>query len=188
MLEQMGRNSTLTGRTEVWHAALSIAESPLVGTGFESFWIGSRYDRMAELTHMYLNQAHNGYIEVYINLGWIGIAVLGFVILTTYRRIVKAIYSMTPAASLRLAFFIIAISQNFTEASFKIMTPVWSAFLLAAMVSTKVASAVEVPFAPGLNRVDDLAERKPVAAKSPVLAGSRIAHSDHRKSIVRAKR
>ena len=186
MLATMGRDSTLTGRTAVWHAALSLAESPVVGTGFESFWIGSRYKQMAVLTGMELNQAHNGYLEIYLNLGWIGVALLALVLITAYRRAVKGVRWMTPAASLRLAFFIIAISQNFTEASFGMAGPVWIGFLITTMAMPEVVSPSEL-LALGLDRADDPAERKPMA-ESPVPGGNRFAHSGHRKSLVRAQR
>jgi exopolysaccharide production protein ExoQ len=187
MLEQMGRNSTLTGRTAVWHAALSLVKSPVLGTGFESFWIGSRYNRMEEMTQMFLNQAHNGYIEVYLNLGWIGIALLGFVLVAAYLRIVNAVRWMTPVASLRLAFFIGVISQNFTEASFGMAAPVWMGFLMAAMAKPEVPPQSELPF-PGLGPAEDLAENKPEGRAIPVLVGGRSARTDFRKFPVRTRR
>ena len=43
----LGRNESLTGRTEIWAAVVQLASNPLVGAGFESFWsiveIGSRW-------------------------------------------------------------------------------------------------------------------------------------------------
>src|SRR5206468_8738054 len=43
-LEGMGRDSTLTGRTDIWQRVLTLAGSPLFGTGFESFWLGKRLE------------------------------------------------------------------------------------------------------------------------------------------------
>ncbi len=40
--EALGRNPTLTGRTEIWAAVIPMAPNPLVGAGFESFWLGPR--------------------------------------------------------------------------------------------------------------------------------------------------
>src|SRR2546425_5778509 len=34
-------------------------------------------------------QAHNGYIEIYLNLGWVGLCLLGGVLLACYRTIQK---------------------------------------------------------------------------------------------------
>ena len=37
--ESLGRGSTLTGRTDLWAHCLKIQSSPILGEGFESFWI-----------------------------------------------------------------------------------------------------------------------------------------------------
>ena len=42
-----------------------------------------------------LNQAHNGYIEIYLNLGWIGLALLGAIIVGGYRKIIK-VFALIP--------------------------------------------------------------------------------------------
>ena len=33
-----------------------------------------------------LNQAHNGYIEIYLNLGWVGLTLLGAMVIAGYRQ------------------------------------------------------------------------------------------------------
>jgi len=40
LVQTMGRDPTLTGRTEIWSLVLGMVRSPLLGTGFESFWLG----------------------------------------------------------------------------------------------------------------------------------------------------
>src|SRR5579872_5337553 len=46
LLENLGRNPTLTGRTEIWHAAFTVPNSRLFGAGYESFWLGNRLQAM----------------------------------------------------------------------------------------------------------------------------------------------
>jgi exopolysaccharide production protein ExoQ len=187
MLTEMGRNATLTGRTAIWHAALSLSVNPLFGTGFESFWLGRRYDTMADLTGQYLNQSHNGYLEIYLNLGWVGIGFLALVLITGYQRIVKAIHVMAPLASLRLALFIFAVSENFTEATFKTMNPPWVALLLAAMAITEIKTNDEVtPAKP--ERETDLVRPKSLPSRSKVLVGSRFSSSDERMPLTRGRK
>jgi O-antigen ligase len=135
MVQDLGRNSTLTGRTAIWKGALGIVQNPIFGTGFESFWVGSRPIKLESVIHMTLNQVHNGYIEVFLNLGWVGVALLAVLLVVAYRRIVRAVRSRAPLASLRLALFIAAIAYNFTEAGFKVMHPMWIILLLVTMVS-----------------------------------------------------
>ncbi len=38
----VGRDPTLTGRSNIWDAVLSTHTNPLIGTGYESFWLGPR--------------------------------------------------------------------------------------------------------------------------------------------------
>ena len=86
----MGRNPTLTDRTEVWSVILNQAGNPWVGTGFESFWLGPRLDRIWSIYSWHPGEAHNGYIEIYLNLGWTGLVLLAVVIATGYRTVIAA--------------------------------------------------------------------------------------------------
>jgi exopolysaccharide production protein ExoQ len=128
-----GRNiSTLTDRTGVWKAALSVAGNPFIGTGFEGFWLGPRLEPIWNLYWWHPTEAHNGYLEVFLNLGWVGVVMLAIVIARGYRTIVRAVYRSAPEGHFMLALFTVGIIYNFTEAAFfRMMTPTWILFLLA---------------------------------------------------------
>jgi exopolysaccharide production protein ExoQ len=131
-LATMGRNPTLTDRTEVWGWLFSLVRNPLVGTGFESFWLGPRLAKLWSIYWWHPNEAHNGYIEIYLNLGWIGIALLAMVLITGYRTVMAAYRRDLPMANLRVAYFLVGIAYNFTEAAFfRIQAPAWMFFLFA---------------------------------------------------------
>jgi O-antigen ligase len=134
LVEDLGRESTLTGRTAIWQSALGLVRNPLLGTGFESFWIGPRLRQVEIDINQGVNQAHDGYIEIFLNLGWVGIALLGGLIVTGYRRVAPAVRQRTQLGSLRLAFLIVALAYNFTEGGFKMMHPVWIVFLLTIAI------------------------------------------------------
>ena len=139
LLQQLGRNATLTGRTELWPALLKLDVNPWLGTGFESFWLGPRLQEIWSLYWWHPTQAHNGYLEIYLTLGWIGIGLLALVAIQGYANIIK-MFSYDPVgAKLRLAYFVVAIAYNFTESAFKTLHPVWLAFLLAVIVPPKAA-------------------------------------------------
>lgn len=137
VLQTMGRNPTLTGRTEVWNVVLPLAQSPLVGTGYESFWLGDRLAKIGEQTSSGINEAHNGYLEFYLNLGWVGLTLLALIIGTGFRRVVLAVSRAPALGKLMLAYFVIGPIYNFTEAGFKMQNPVWIFFLLAVMAVPK---------------------------------------------------
>jgi len=133
-LQTMGRDPTLTGRTTVWNIVLSVAGNPMVGTGFESFWLGERLQKIWDgFQGLHLQEAHNGYLEVYLNLGWIGVGLLGLVIVTGYRNIMRIVQRSGEDGSLKLALFVAAVVYSLTEAGFRMLTPIWTIFLLATM-------------------------------------------------------
>jgi len=145
--QAMGRDSTLTTRTQLWRDLLRISVDPWVGTGFESFWLGERAKALWRTHWWHPNQAHNGYLEVFLNLGWIGVILLGFVIAWGFRNVVGAVRRDRELGGLRLAFFVAAILYNLTEAAFKVMHPVWIAFLLAVTVVPSADAGGQAPAA-----------------------------------------
>lgn len=142
LLEIMGRNSTLTDRTEVWATLLHVSGSPLVGTGYESFWLGPRLQAIWNVFAWKPAEAHNGYLEVYLNLGWVGIALLALVVATGYRTVINAWRRKQPGSDLMLAYFVVVLIQNFTEAAFfRMMAPAWIFFLLAITAIPQTSGA-----------------------------------------------
>jgi exopolysaccharide production protein ExoQ len=136
-LQAMGRDPTLTGRTDVWKMVLQFAGNPIFGAGYESFWVGERIERIHRLNPG-INQAHNGYIEVYLNLGWIGVILMAGIIVTGYRRVVAGFRRDPDLGRLRLAYFLAAVIYNFTEAGIKMMSPVWITFLVAIVMMPRL--------------------------------------------------
>jgi O-antigen ligase len=160
LLGTLGRNSTLTGRTDIWNQVLSMAESPFLGVGFESFWLGPRLQKIWNIWWWHPNEAHNGYIEVYLNLGWVGLTLLGVVLVTGYRNIFATLRTKPGLAEIKLAYFFVAIVYNFTESAIRTMNPVWIVFLLSVM-AVPDAPAPEAPPPLLIHRTIKPAEREP---------------------------
>lgn len=131
LLNALGRNTTLTGRTTIWKTVLMLHTSPLVGTGFESFWLGRRLQFVWNRSDYGILQAHNGYLETYINLGWIGVVLLAMLIFYGYRNAINVFRYDRQAGMIRISFFVAALMFSLTEAGFRIMNPIWFAFLIA---------------------------------------------------------
>lgn len=141
VLATMGRNPTLTDRTEVWGVLLTLVQNPVLGTGFESFWLGPRLEKLWSIYWWHPNEAHNGYLEIFLNLGWMGVAWLAVIIATGYRAVFRVWRSNASTGSLLLAFFFMGLVYNFTEAAFfKMLAPAWIFFLFA------ITSVPEVPY------------------------------------------
>jgi O-antigen ligase len=131
ILQELGRNPTLTGRTLIWKAVLAQPINPLVGAGFESFWMGNRMESVWSMSQRGIQQAHDGYLELYLNLGWIGLAMLGTLIASGYYRGLELYRRDAHAGRLRIAVLTAAVLFGFTEAGFRMLSPDWFGFLLA---------------------------------------------------------
>jgi len=164
LVENLGRNTTFTGRTAIWRCAIPMVGNPVIGEGFESFWLGQRLVDIEKCIDQGLNQAHNGYIEVYLNLGWLGVILVATLLVTGYRRTVAAARGQTRAGSLRLAYFVVAVAYNFSEGGFKMMNPVWICLLMA------IAIVPETPSPATLNISSNGQDRRSLAG--PVRIGA----------------
>jgi O-antigen ligase len=132
IVDTLGRDSSLSGRTDLWDELLHFANAPWLGTGFESFWLGKRSEYFWRTIWWHPNQAHNGYLEAYLNLGWVGVAFLTLTIVFGYRTAVVACRRDPRTGPIQLAYLVVAVLYNLTEAAFKGLHPVWIAFMLAS--------------------------------------------------------
>ncbi|HVA12426.1 MAG TPA: O-antigen ligase family protein [Stellaceae bacterium] len=82
-----GKDTTFTGRTYLWQRASDfIAEKPLLGKGFNAFWLRGNPDaeglwRYAGIVSREGFSFHNTFIEILVHLGWVGLIVFGATIL-----------------------------------------------------------------------------------------------------------
>jgi exopolysaccharide production protein ExoQ len=143
----LGRDVSFSGRTDIWAALIPAASNPIIGAGFESFWNSPNvliFQHILSLIHWYhperLNEAHNGYLEVYLNLGWIGVCLIAFILATGYLRAIKALRPHGELGSLMLAYIITGVFYNITEAGFRTLNPIWI-FVLLAVVSVSGVNA-----------------------------------------------
>jgi exopolysaccharide production protein ExoQ len=144
-----GRDPTLTGRTQIWDAVLSLHTNPLLGTGYETFWLGPRLEKVRQAAGegAGLNEAHNGYLEAYLNLGMIGVSLLlGFVI-AGYRNICKRLKPVSSFGSLTLSIWTAFLFHNLTEADFR-SGVLWLMFSLASL-ATRGETKKRVTVVPG---------------------------------------
>jgi exopolysaccharide production protein ExoQ len=115
----VGRDPTLTDRTKIWSLVLSMHTNPFIGTGYESFWLGPRLLRVWQGGLGGINEAHNGYLEFYLNLGLTGVGLLAWFLIASYRTICKRFKSSPPLASLGLAVWTALLFHSVTEADFR---------------------------------------------------------------------
>lgn len=139
----VGRNPDLTGRTEIWSVVLSAGANPIVGTGYESFWLGSRLEWIWSRT-VGVNTAHNGYLDAYLSLGGIGLALLVGFLCSGYVKIARRFASNPLIGSLGLAMWAMLLFYNVTESAFRLQI-LWVVFLMMAVTLSDPVPAASRP-------------------------------------------
>jgi len=141
----LGRRADL-GRMDIWKASIAAADNPVFGTGFESFW-NTNVEKVALGLRNYwgptvhnLVSAHNGYIEVYLDLGWVGVCLIALILISGYRHAVSCFRRDPQFGGLLLTYIATCAFYSITEVGFRVLTPSWI-FLLLAVVSASGFSA-----------------------------------------------
>lgn len=129
----LNRDPTLTERTYLWDDLLKVKINPVLGTGFESFWLGERREKLWEDIRWQATEAHNGYLETYLNLGLVGLLLLIGLLIATYWKARRELLQNFQWGRFRLGFLVAVIAYNWTESAFKSLHPVWFVFFLIAL-------------------------------------------------------
>lgn len=150
MAQAVGKDPTLTDRTKIWAYLLSMHTNPIIGTGYQSFWLGSRLNDFWQNSGLgHINEAHNGYLQVYLDLGLIGDLLLIAFLVTSYRAICRKTGPLSSFAPFGLAIWMVVVFYNMSEAAFQ-SGLMYTVFLMVAMsVQQRVKRRTEA--APELN-------------------------------------
>jgi exopolysaccharide production protein ExoQ len=120
MLERIvgafGRDMTFTSRDVIWNELLQLgSRHPLVGIGYASVWIGQLGGEL--WSKLGVNEAHNGYIEIYVQLGLVGLTLVAFMLAQSVANIRKKGEADFHSGVLSMAYLFMIIITNITESS-----------------------------------------------------------------------
>jgi O-antigen ligase len=132
VINLLGRDETLTTRTLKWKELLAMVRDPVLGFGWEGFWLGERQQIIYEKIGL-MGNAHNGYLEMYLNLGFVGLFILVGWILSGLIKVARHLVIDYPAAVLRLCFIVVFALYNWTEAAFHGVSNMGMLLLLGSM-------------------------------------------------------
>jgi len=161
-------DTTFSGRIFIWDfATYQIGHRPLLGWGYESFWlVGSDAPSVVEAQGWLktMPNSHNGYLDTVVEMGLVGLALLVIFIMTTLHAIGRVAVRNPARAWVMLSLAIFIMFHNLLESSWmRAGNLVWVTFaLVAAEIGrcwrlyqpTKVThgSRPSTPASPGLSR------------------------------------
>ncbi len=110
LLDLVGRSDDLTGRLDIWAAVIGLAEQrPVLGWGWVSYWAPwvEPFDDLVIIDGVRYLQAHNAWLDVLMQLGWVGLVVFTILVVTTGARVLSwsvdaPLGNPAPTAALRL--------------------------------------------------------------------------------------
>ncbi|PTW62735.1 O-antigen ligase [Breoghania corrubedonensis] len=132
-------DETFTGRTVIWSFVVDvISRNPLFGQGYSSFWgigAGSIVEREAPGFVVGLLQSHNGYLDVLVETGLIGLSILIALILAALFSAARAIALRPALCWLSMTLVVTVVCHNMLESSwFRGYSLTWMLFVLAALL------------------------------------------------------
>ncbi len=120
-------DATFTGRTEIWSFVYGhIENAPLIGNGFRGFWsLGAASPKHGSEIEFIrtIGSAHNGYLDVTLDLGLVGLMLLLAVIFMAFQIVTNAGGRPTHRSLLYLSVFLFAVGRNMMESVI-----LWSSF------------------------------------------------------------
>jgi O-antigen ligase len=165
MLVGLYGDPTLTGRTLIWDFALSeIARRPLFGWGYQSFWlVGTDAPSVFEAPSWVgsMPNAHNGYYDTMLELGYIGCGLLIVFILATLHAIGRVVDRDRGRAWLLLSLAFYVIFYNCLETFWMHGSEeLWVVFVIVAAEAARYSQPV--PSVLSLQRPGNSVVRGPV--------------------------
>ena len=139
VVELLGRDTTLTGRTDLWMELLAQPFNPVLGYGYQSFWQTPEAARLGEKFYFIPNQAHNGYLEVYIQTGVISLLLLTGAIVVAGRKLKNGLLMNNGLSKFFFPFYILILISNWTEATINKMGIPWFILMLIILYMPKDA-------------------------------------------------
>jgi len=157
------RDLTLTGRTAIWALVTEkIREKPILGYGYGAFW-----STEAESVNQFLEgfkpgQAHNGYLEICLDLGMLGLALcVSLIAAVAIRALRLNRHYHGRCGDWPLIVIVLLLIHSLTESDLMRNNIMWALFIVACVSSMKARDGCRTAMiTEGLQSC----EREPVAA------------------------
>lgn len=135
LFRSLGRDATLTGRTDLWLATIEqIPGHWVVGYGLNAFWMSPAATNVYLQIRWEASSAHNGYLETLLELGIVGLSLLLLLLLFTWRDAWRTTRNrnLDPSILAYVLISILTLLNIVTGATFSPNSIHWMLLILAA--------------------------------------------------------
>jgi exopolysaccharide production protein ExoQ len=119
LFELLGKSPDASGRFYIWEKVLTLIEDkPVLGWGWTGYWIPGvePWDGLVVINSVPMYQAHNAYLDVWLQLGLIGLALFSWTVIQGFVRAWRVAVRHTSPLYLYPLFVLLAIlGQSLTE-------------------------------------------------------------------------
>jgi O-antigen ligase len=133
LLDMMGKDPTLTGRTIIWsYVTPYIYQKPLLGWGYAAFWSPNNPAAMeiGESIHWFAPEAHNGLLEILLTVGVVGAALFIFLLARNVELALRCLRTKERALAISavlccIGIILVGVSEMVLSAGLEASTPVF---------------------------------------------------------------
>jgi O-antigen ligase len=119
LFDMLGRSADASGRFYIWGEVLNLIwEKPIEGWGWIGYWVPGvePYEGLIVINGVPMYQAHNAYLDIWLQLGIIGLALLIWLLLQGFVRLwAVAVRHTNPLYLFPLFGFLVIVAQSLTE-------------------------------------------------------------------------
>lgn len=137
ILGSLGRDTTFSGRTSIWPAVLDkIWERPWLGYGYGVFWRGWEGESadVWRTSPIQAAHAHDGFLDLSLDLGFLGLSVFALSFLTVCLRAVKWIrLTKTAEGLVPLSYLTFMVMYNLTESALVRADLIWVLYVAVTL-------------------------------------------------------
>jgi O-antigen ligase len=174
----VNRDETLTGRTDIWLVLREVAAtSPIVGQGYGGFW-GLHPEITAKTA---VGEGHNGYLDIYVELGALGIVLLAVFLLAYCSKVRQKFDAAFAWSILAVCLLSMTLLYNLSESAFLTNGYLWTTMILMgivfASIPSEAADSLQSPSASPVRAagaVQAVRSFNPAAAVSPARRWARM--------------
>ena len=146
VLAVLSKDASFSGRIPLWTTVLTLSEGKrLLGFGFGGFWATNTY-AVYSLVGWNASKAHNGFIDLLLDLGWVGVIIYAMNTVTAIFRSMKFVArEKTLESQWPLLVLSLILLYNLVESDLLVPNSfLWAAYVVVTVSMQRIADESRV--------------------------------------------